>query len=163
MKSAFTQVLPQLVNLCSFNDNSLKSLSVKARCAATTAMLLVATTITAPAYAEQPVSKAPGEIAVIKRAPPVYPEYAIKHGLEGSVLVNYSIEADGNTSDIQVVASDHDGLFDATAVLGVQKWLYVQPNEKIRNNYVAIEFVLTDQSKVHKYDRVERIRIKPNQ
>jgi protein TonB len=105
-------------------------------------------------------NKDANDVSVIKRALPIYPKYAIKNSIEGAVLVNYSIEADGNVSDIEVVASDLDGLFDATAILGVQKWAYTKPNHKLRNNYVAIEFVLSDKPKLSKFSNVEIIQVK---
>jgi len=100
------------------------------------------------------------EASVIKRALPIYPEYAVKKGIEGTVLLNFSIEKDGNVSDIQVVASDQDGLFDASAILGVQKWVYTKPAEKIRNNYVAIEFAHTDEPSTSQFSNVEKIQVR---
>lgn len=100
------------------------------------------------------------EVSVIKRAVPIYPKYAIKKGIEGSVLLNFSIEKDGNVSDIQVTASDQDGLFDASAILGAQKWVYTKPVQKIRNNYVAIEFALTDKPDTTQFSNVERIQVR---
>ncbi len=99
-------------------------------------------------------------VSVIKRALPKYPKYAVKNGIEGAVLINFSIEGDGNVSDIEVVASDQDGLFDATAILGVQKWVYTKPNHKIRNNYVAIEFALTDSPTASQFSNVEKIQVR---
>tara|TARA_R110001592_G_C13170560_1_gene749808 strand:- start:155 stop:598 length:444 start_codon:yes stop_codon:yes gene_type:complete len=100
------------------------------------------------------------EVSVIKRALPIYPKYAVKKRIEGSVLLNFSIEKDGNVSDIQVTASDQDGLFDASAILGVQKWVYTKPSQKIRNNYAAIEFVLTDKPDTTQFSNVERIQVR---
>lgn len=99
-------------------------------------------------------------VSVVKRAMPIYPNYAVKNGLEGTVLINFSIEKDGNASDIEVVASDLDGLFDASAILGVQKWVYTKSSKKVRNNYVAIEFSLTDKPATSQYRHVEKIQVK---
>ncbi|WP_371372279.1 energy transducer TonB [Thalassotalea aquiviva] len=100
------------------------------------------------------------EVSVVKRALPVYPKYAIKNGLEGSVLVNFSIEKDGNVSDIQVVASDLDGLFDAPTILGLQKWVYTKSAQKHRNQYVAIEFSLSEKPAGTQYANVEKIKVR---
>ena len=100
------------------------------------------------------------EPSIIKRPTPVYPQYAVKHQVEGAVLVNFSIDQTGNTSDIAVVASEQDGIFDATAILAVQKWSYTKPTQKVRNNYVSFEFVLSDQSKVRRFRNVEIVRVK---
>jgi len=104
----------------------------------------------------------PVKVSVVKRALPVYPNYAIKHKIEGTVLINFSIDRDGNASDIEVVASDKDGLFDATAILGVQKWVYTKPARKLKNNYVAIEFITTDNPQVSKFANVEIIQVVGN-
>ncbi len=101
------------------------------------------------------------EPQVVKRALPIYPKYAIKNKIEGAVLLNFSIERDGNVSDIEVVAADHDGLFDATAILGLQKWAYTKSNHKVRNNYVAIEFVLSENPTTSKFSNVEIIQVRP--
>lgn len=98
-------------------------------------------------------------VSVIKRALPSYPKYAVNNEIEGAVLVSFSIEKDGNVSDIQVEASDQDGLFDASAILGIQRWVYTQPAKKIRNNYVAIEFVLSHKADISLFSNVERIQV----
>lgn len=113
------------------------------------------------AIASEPDSQV-DEVSVIKRALPTYPRFAIKQRLDGAVLVNFSIEQDGNVSDIEVVASDHDGLFDAPAILGVQKWVYTKPAHKIKNNYVSIEFVVNDQPVLSKFTNVEIIQVRGN-
>ncbi|TKB46433.1 energy transducer TonB [Thalassotalea mangrovi] len=102
------------------------------------------------------------EVSVIKRALPDYPKYAVKNGIEGTVLISFSIEKDGNVSDIQVAASDQDGLFDASAILGVQRWVYTKPAKKVRNNYVAIEFALTDNPATSNFSNVEKIQVRGN-
>jgi protein TonB len=141
-----------------------KGQATKFRSALLAAMFTATTTLALPilpANANDSVSAPESNTAsVIKRALPKYPKYAVKNGIEGAVLVNFSIESDGNVSDIEVVASDHDGLFDATAILGVQKWLYTKPHHKIRNNYVAIEFALTDAPKATQFSNVEKIQVR---
>jgi len=111
------------------------------------------------AAAPAPTEEA-NEVSVIKRAMPNYPKYAVKNGLEGAVLVSFSIEKDGNVSDIQVEASDKDGLFDASAILAVQRWVFTKPSKKIRNNYVSLEFALTDNPDTTFFSNVEIIQIK---
>ena len=112
-------------------------------------------TVAAPTQNEEA-----NEVSVIKRAMPKYPQYAVKNGLEGAVLVSFSIEKDGNVSDIQVEASDKDGLFDASAKLAVQRWVFTKPSKKIRNNYVSLEFALTDNPDTTFFSNVEIIQIK---
>jgi len=125
-----------------------------------TATLLVFSSIAFQSVGANPVAPDDIEVSVIKRAIPIYPKYAVKKEIEGTVLINFSIEKDGNVSDIQVTASDQYGLFDASAILGVQKWLYTKPEKKIRNNYVAIEFALTDEPDTTQFTNVERIQVR---
>lgn len=127
------------------------------------AVMVTASAVMSPVFiasASAVESAKDNTVSVIKRALPKYPKYAVKNGIEGAVLINFSIEGDGNVSDIEVVASDQDGLFDATAILGVQKWVYTKPNHKIRNNYVAIEFALTDSPKASQFSNVEKIQVR---
>lgn len=125
-----------------------------------TAILLVFSSIAFHSIGANSVSPNHIKVSVIKRAVPIYPKYAVKKGIEGTVLINFSIEKDGNASDIQVVASDQDGLFDASAILGVQKWLYTKSAQKVRNNYVAIEFGLTDKPDASQFSNVEKIQVR---
>jgi TonB family protein len=123
-------------------------------------ILLILSLISAQSVGANPVPPDHVEVSVIKRASPIYPKYAVKNGIEGTVLLNFSIEKDGNVSDIQVVASDKDGLFDASAILGVQKWVYTKPSQKVRNNHVAIEFALTDKPATSQFTNVEIIQVR---
>lgn len=125
-----------------------------------TAMLLVLSLIAFQSSGANSNEAKNIEVSVIKRALPIYPKYAVKKGVEGAVLINFSIDTDGNASDIQVVASDQDGLFDASAILGVQMWLYTKPAKKIRNNFVSFEFGLTDKPDVRHFSNVEIIQVR---
>lgn len=123
-------------------------------------ILFILSSIAFQSNAGNQVESTATEVSVIKRALPIYPKYAIKNKIEGAVLVNFSIEKDGNASDIVVAASDHDGLFDASAILGVQKWVYTKSAKKTRNNYVAIEFTLTGKPAETSFSNVEVIQVR---
>ena len=123
-------------------------------------VVLILSSLAFQSHAGNQAEAAATEVSVIKRALPIYPKYAIKNKIEGAVLVNFSIEKDGNASDIEVVASDHDGLFDASAILGVQKWVYTKSAGKTRNNYVAIEFTLTGKPAATSFSNVEIIQVR---
>ncbi len=124
------------------------------------AMLLIFSSTAFQTVADDGGDSADIKVTPIKRATPIYPKFAVNKGIEGTVLIIYSIEKDGNVSDIEVVASDQDGLFDASAILGVQKWVYTKPAKKLRNKYVAIEFALTDEPDTSKFANVEKIQIR---
>ncbi len=141
-----------LINILNASINNWRLLSV--------GVLLIFSSVAFQSIADNSADGSDVEVSVIKRALPIYPMYAVKKGLEGTVLINFSIERDGNVSDIQVAASDQDGLFDANAILGVQKWVYTKPAKKVRNNYVAIEFALTDKPDTTQFSNVEKIQVR---
>jgi TonB family protein len=59
----------------------------------------------------------------IVHAPPVYPQPAAARGLEGYVVVSYTVTATGTTKDIEVIESS-DSLFDEASIASVEKYKY---------------------------------------
>lgn len=64
-----------------------------------------------------------GEYLPIVRVAPVYPARAAARGLEGYVIVRYTVTATGETRDVEVVESTST-LFERAAVEAAQKFLY---------------------------------------
>lgn len=58
------------------------------------------------------------------RVEPVYPERALSRGVEGWVLVEFTITAAGTTTDVRSVEAHPSGVFDAAATKAVQSWKY---------------------------------------
>lgn len=145
-------------NKSNFNN---KHVSAMLRSLCCSLMVIIGSTAL-PVSANDPAASAVIKTSPIKRPAPKYPDYALKHQLAGAVLVNFSIEQDGGVSDIEVMAADQDGLFNASTILAMQKWVYNKPAQKIRNNYIAIEYVLSDKPNVTQFSNVERIRIRGN-
>jgi protein TonB len=84
----------------------------------------------APAVAEAAVTTAPKPIAItsapkpVTRAKPEYPRRALRRGVEGSVLLEFSVDADGNVVSPRVLEARPRGVFDAAALEAVSKWKY---------------------------------------
>ncbi|MBY0400505.1 energy transducer TonB [Myxococcota bacterium] len=76
------------------------------------------------------VMTADGEAVPLVRVPPQYPERASQKGLEGRVLVQFTITKSGSVRDPKVIASEPPGVFDQAAVKAVLQWKY---NPKIVN------------------------------
>jgi TonB family protein len=55
-------------------------------------------------------------------AMPDYPETG--SGQSGSVLLQFTVFADGTTGDFEVVKSDPAGVFDSAAIAAVRQWRY---------------------------------------
>jgi len=58
---------------------------------------------------------------------PVYPEMALMRGVEGQVVVEFGLAADGTLRDVQVVKSEPVGVFDQAAIHAMQGWKYPAP------------------------------------
>ncbi|MFO0688773.1 MAG: energy transducer TonB [Myxococcota bacterium] len=70
------------------------------------------------------VMTADGEAVPLVRVPPQYPERAQQRGIEGRVLVQFTITKSGSVRDPKVVASEPPGVFDQAAVKAVLQWKY---------------------------------------
>ncbi len=60
----------------------------------------------------------------IERVSPNYPLEAIGSQVEGRVLVEYSVQRDGRTTDVSVVAYEPVDAFNRTSILAVERWRF---------------------------------------
>ena len=60
----------------------------------------------------------------IMRVTPVYPSRASRRGIEGWAEVAFTINSNGATEDIRVVAEEPAGVFGRAAMKAVRKWKY---------------------------------------
>lgn len=89
-----------------------------------------------------------GEYLPIVRVNPQYPSRAAENGVEGYVLVEFTVTAEGTTSNVIVLESSHK-MFERNAVKAAQKYKYkprVVDGEPIpvTGVKVRIEFQLAD-------------------
>lgn len=73
---------------------------------------------------------ADGDAVPLVRVPPQYPERAAQRGIEGRVLVEFTITKSGSVKDARVVAAEPPNVFDQAAVKSVLQWKY---NPKVLN------------------------------
>lgn len=66
-------------------------------------------------------------IKLVKQVAPDYPRGAERRGVEGKVVVEYTVQADGTVADAQVVEATPPGVFDSAAVKAVERWRYEKP------------------------------------
>jgi len=64
------------------------------------------------------------EVVPLVRVPPQYPVRASERGIEGWVVVEFTIAANGTVKDAFVVDSQPARIFDRAALRAVQKWKY---------------------------------------
>ena len=55
---------------------------------------------------------------------PKYPKSALRRGIEGWVIIGFTIQQDGTTADIEVVNSSVDKVFDRAAINAARGWTY---------------------------------------
>ncbi len=60
----------------------------------------------------------------IVRIPPQYPERAAQRGIEGWVLIEFTITSAGTVSDAVVVDADPQNVFNRSAIKAIQRWKY---------------------------------------
>lgn len=110
---------------------------------------------TKPVVAPPPVAtKAPvnpiqleGEVAnrpIIKKVLPKYPKRARKMGWEGTVVLAFSVDADGNVYDIQVVRSSGYPDLDQAAIAALRQWKFApMPGTPEQKGRLTVRFTLT--------------------
>jgi len=70
------------------------------------------------------LATADSDVAPLVRVLPVYPARAQERGIEGFVVVEFTIAADGTVKDPMVLASEPSKIFDRAALRAIRKWKY---------------------------------------
>ena len=73
-----------------------------------------------------------GDALAIVRTLPKYPKLALWRGIEGWVLLEFTISPNGKAMNPVVIDSDPAGIFDRSAINAVQKWKYRPKTEEGR-------------------------------
>ena len=76
------------------------------------------------------MASADGDAVPMVRVPPQYPERALQRGIEGRVLVEFTISRSGSVKNPKVVAYEPSTIFNKAALKAVSQWKY---NPKIVN------------------------------
>ncbi len=76
------------------------------------------------------MASADGDAVPMVRVPPQYPERAMQRGIEGRVLVEFTISKSGSVKDARVIAYEPSKIFNKAALKAVRQWKY---NPKIEN------------------------------
>ena len=75
-------------------------------------------------------ASADGDAVPMVRVPPQYPERALQRGVEGRVLIEFTISRSGAVKDAKVIAYEPSTIFNKAALRAVRQWKY---NPKIVN------------------------------
>lgn len=110
---------------------------------------------TKPVVAPPPVaSKAPvnplqleGEVAnrpIVKKILPKYPKRARRMGWEGTVVLSFSVDENGNVYDIQVIHSSGYPDLDQAAISALRQWKFApKPGKPEEKGRLTVRFTLT--------------------
>ena len=67
---------------------------------------------------------ADGEYLPIVKVQPIYPQRALSRGIEGYVIVEFTVTKQGTTRDVRVVEANPTGIFDRAAMQAAAKFKY---------------------------------------
>lgn len=70
------------------------------------------------------LSPSDGEYLPIVKVQPNYPRRALSRGIEGYVIVEFTVTKQGTTKDIEVVEANPSGVFERSAVRAAAKFKY---------------------------------------
>ncbi|WP_117232458.1 energy transducer TonB [Vibrio maerlii] len=82
--------------------------------------------ISAPKFGDFGVNQ---QVLPLYRVEPRYPQRALKRGLEGYVIMKFTIDSTGKPVDIEVVESNPSRVFDREAKRALTKWKYQPKTE----------------------------------
>jgi len=64
------------------------------------------------------------DLVTLFKPPPAYPRNALAKGIEGYVIVEYTVTAIGTTRDIRVIESDPQGVFEEASIAAASRFKY---------------------------------------
>ena len=64
------------------------------------------------------------ELTPLVRIPPEYPASALMRGIQGQVVLRFTVTETGAVADPEVLRSDPPGIFDRAAIRAVLRWKY---------------------------------------
>lgn len=82
------------------------------------------------------------EREAVERSAPDYPRGAERRGIEGRVVIAYSVAADGQVVNAQVVESAPEGVFDRAALAAVESWQFAPADAQTDGHSQALDFTL---------------------
>ena len=104
------------------------------------------TSAPSPLAHHDPIASAPAALPrVLHTQQPVYPDLAARRGIEGTVMLDFALTADGRVRDARIVSADPAGVFDAAALTALRGWRFAPPTAETANARYrqVLEFALT--------------------
>lgn len=96
-------------------------------------------------------------ISPVMRVEPKYPAQAIAENLNGSVVLQFDVTAEGKVENVKVISAEPEKIFDKSAKKALRKWQYQTSSHGLKNQLVQLDFVSKNNKK--SADLVERIKV----
>lgn len=109
--------------------------SIKLAAAVVVGLSFVPLGVTGAAFA----AEAPKAVKIVA---PEYPRGAERRKIEGYVIIQFGIQADGSTLNPTVVETDNPGVFDAAAIKAVKKWKFEKSDAGFESTKKKLRFQL---------------------
>jgi len=75
----------------------------------------------------------------IHHVSPDYPVYAFKNRIEGKVEFDFDVDAEGKVSEMRIIKSEPQHLFDDAVIRAVSQWRY-EKNKPAKDMHITIKF-----------------------
>jgi TonB family protein len=79
----------------------------------------------------------------IRTPQPIYPQNALARGIEGQVVVEYSLSIDGSVRDLHVINAQPADVFDQAAIQAMRSWKYASPSDELMQRRYRQTLVFT--------------------
>ena len=77
---------------------------------------------------------------LVHHVEPIFPKPAFAEKLSGSVTMSFTINLDGSISDIVILESIPEGVFDSASVTALKQWQYAAVKESIKEVKTKFDF-----------------------
>jgi bla regulator protein BlaR1 len=92
----------------------------------------------------------------VYRAEPKYPIKAAIGRIEGSVVLKFDVDAEGNVENVVVVKGIPASVFDRVAITALKQWKYKRLSAIVKNNLVQLDFRMDENSTFENIDLIEK-------
>lgn len=100
------------------------------------------------AYARENTLVSVTTLKPVRIIDPVYPDSALKRGIEGWVELTFAVQPNGSVSDIEVRNASPSGIFDDAAVRAVRNWRFEATSRNgekaVQRTMVRLRFALPE-------------------
>lgn len=98
------------------------------------------------------------DVSPTHRIEPKYPIQAAKENTEGSVVLKFNVEGDGSVSNIEVVNSIPENVFNKSAIAALEQWRYKATGNVSKNLLVQLDYLMSESSKTPE-SLIEQIKV----